>query len=55
MAGVERAEQLVLGYLDDHPIRVVEVARRLIRFNTVFLGPGATPNEEREAQAWVAS
>lgn len=49
-AGADR----LLAYLARHPYRVVDLARQLIRFDTVFMGPGTPGRQERQCQEWIA-
>lgn len=43
-----------LQYLHRDPHRVAEICRRLVRFDTVFEGPGASAHQERACQEWIA-
>lgn len=44
----------VLDHIHTHPDRVVEICRQLVQFDTVFLGPGAGPRQDKQCQEWIA-
>jgi acetylornithine deacetylase len=45
--------ETVLEYLQSNDMRVLEIAQELIRFDTVFLGPGSAGREEGDCQRWI--